>query len=48
MKGTRNARKESLGGPMARDWSDRDGRGKGVGNPVSLILFLTEQSVHGK
>lgn len=48
MKGTRNARKESLGGPMARDWSDCDNRAKGVGNPVPLVLFLTEQSVHGK
>lgn len=52
MKGTRNARKESLeeggGGPMARDQGDCDGRRKGVGNTVPLVLLLTEQSVHGR
>lgn len=48
MKGTGNARKESLGGPMARDQGDCDGRRKGVERTVSLVLLLPEQSVHGK
>lgn len=40
MEGTRNARKESLGGPMARYQGDCDSRRKRVGNMVSLVLGL--------
>lgn len=40
--------KEALGEPMAKDQGACDGRRKGAGNVVSLVLLLTEQSVHGK
>ena len=48
MKSHKKCREGRPGGTMARDQDDSDGRRKGFGNKVALILLLTEQFVHGK